>query len=103
MLAMFTPYQIEFWSGSEIDPIQREQCSDRSGVKLFTLYQTDMLHICFGLAKENWSQVQETDKGDSIPNMGQSVEQPIHIRSTTFQESYPTWNISLLESNHSKS
>ena len=57
---MFTLYQIDFASSSEIDPIQCEQYSgksnrtgtDRSGVELFTPRQIDMHHICFDLAKE---------------------------------------------------
>ena len=37
---------------------------DRSEVKAvrFTPYRIDMLHICFGLPKETWPQVQDSDK-----------------------------------------
>ena len=65
---MFTLYRIDFWSSSEIDPIQCEQCSQRNrtrlyrfGVELFSLYRIDMLHICFCLAKETLPRVQESD------------------------------------------
>ena len=58
--AMFTLYRIDFLSGSEIDPIQCEQCSgksnqtgpDRCTDELFTPYRVNMLRVCIDLAKE---------------------------------------------------
>ena len=79
-------YRIDFRSGSEIDPIQCEQClrkSNQTGVELFTPYRID---ICFGLAKANLPRVQESDNKIPFQKWGRSTEQVVHIRSRAFQK-----------------
>ena len=102
--AVFTLYRIDFRSGSEIkhpynvNSAQGNRTGpDWSGVELFTPYQIDMLHICFGLAKATQSRVQDNDKEVPFRKQGLSAEQPVDIRRGAFQKAfryrtYHFWN-----------
>ena len=107
---MFTPYRIDFRSGSEIDPIQCEQCSQgnrtrsyRFGVELFTLYRIDMLHIGFCLAKETLPRDQESDNEVPFKNGADPLGFARSHYERSVPKSYPIRNVSLLESERSSS
>ena len=80
---------------------------DRYVVELFTPYRIDMLHVCFDLAKETQTRVQDNDNEIPFQQWGRSAEQPFHIKSGAFQKAirygtYHFWNRSVPGHNRHK-
>ena len=107
---MFTLYRIDFRSGSEIDPIQCEQCSQgnrtrsyRFGVELFILYRIDMLHICFCLEKKRCLE----SKKVITRFLSKNGADPLGFARSHYEwsvpKSHPIRNVSRLESERSNS
>ena len=76
-------------------------------VELFTPYWIDMLRVCFDLAKETWTLVQDNDNEIPFQKRGRSAEQPVHIKSGAFQKAirygtYHFWNRSVPVHNRHK-
>ena len=88
---MFTLYRIDFRSGSEIDPIQCEQClgkSNRTGMSGLELSCSHHFGSIFVLVwqKQTEPRVQESDNEIPFQERGQSAEQLVHIMSGAFQK-----------------
>ena len=81
---------------------------DRYVVELFTPYRIDVLRVCFDLAKEIYTRVQDNDNEIPFQKSGRSAEQPVHIKSGAFQKAircgtYHFWNQSVPDHNRPKS
>ena len=104
---MFTLYRIDFRSGSEIDPIQCEQClgeiePDRTGPDRTGLELSCSRHTIFVLVwqKQTYRRVQDSDNEIPFQKRGRSDEEVVHIRSGEFQKAirhgtYHFWNRSV--------
>ena len=96
---MFTLYQVDFRYGSEIDPIQREQClgkSNRTGLELSCSHHIGSMFVLVW-QKQTYPRAQESDNEIPFQKRGRTTKQLVHIRSGAFQKAiryrtYHFWN-----------